>query len=96
MPKRKPVTHRHGPDDPHDGTPHNHRPHNPPYNDPDYDHPPDHPHEPPDNPRYPDRRIYGDYASKKPPHYVPHPFEHTCFQAAQERLQAAGHMQRPR
>jgi tyrosinase len=79
MAKRKPGAHRHGPDDPHDGKPHNHRPHNPPYNDPDYDHPPDHLHEPPDNPRYPDRRIYGDYASKKPPRYVPHPFDHMCF-----------------
>ena len=34
---------------------------------------------PPDNPRYPDPRIYGDYASKKPPPYVPHPYEHSCF-----------------
>jgi tyrosinase len=67
----------HGSDDhaPHD----HHRPHDPPYYDPDYDHPPTHPHEPPENPHYPDRRIYGDYASKRPPRYVPHPFEHTCF-----------------
>jgi tyrosinase len=70
----------HGHDD-HGGDDHtpDHRPHDPPYYDPDYDNPPQHPHEPPDNPRYPDRRIYGDYASKRPPRYVPHPFEHTCF-----------------
>jgi tyrosinase len=70
----------HGDDGSHDHPPHgHHRPHDPPYYDPDYDHPPTHPHEPPENPRYPDRRIYGDYASKRPPRYVPHPFEHTCF-----------------
>ncbi len=39
---------------------------------------------PPDNPRYPDPRIYGDYASKKPPPYVPHPYEHTCFKPREE------------
>jgi tyrosinase len=66
----------HGPHD--DDKPH-HRPHDPPYYDPDYEHPPEHGHEPPENPRYPDRRIYGDYASKEPPRYVPHPFAHTCF-----------------
>jgi tyrosinase len=59
--------------------PHDHRPHDPPYADPDYKRPPDHGHRPPDNPRYPDPRIYGNYASKRPPRYVPHPFEHTCF-----------------
>lgn len=53
--------------------------HRPPYHDPDYDRPDDHPSEPPINPRYPDRRIYGDYATRKPPPYVPHPFDHTCF-----------------
>ena len=41
-------------------------------------------HEPPDNPRYPDPRIYGDYASKNPPRYVPHPYEHTCFKPREE------------
>jgi tyrosinase len=61
-----------------------HRPHNLPYYDPDYENPPHYEHEPPDNPRYPDRRIYGDYASKNPPHYIPHPFEHTCFKPRKE------------
>jgi tyrosinase len=83
MSKRKRLIQRHGshdrPDGPPDRKPHGHRPHDAPYYDPDYQHPPDHGHEPPDNPRYPDRRIYGDYASKRPPPYVPHPFEHTCF-----------------
>lgn len=41
-------------------------------------------HRPPDNPRYPDPKIYGDYASKKPPHYVPHPYDHTCFKPREE------------
>ena len=46
---------------------------------------PEHGHpSPPDNPRYPDPRIYGDYASKKPPPYVPHPYEHTCFKPREE------------
>jgi tyrosinase len=66
-------------DGPRDDKPHAHKPHTPPYHDPDYDHPPEYGHEPPDNPRYPDRRIYGSYASKRPPRYVPHPFEHACF-----------------
>ena len=56
-----------------------HRPHDPPHHDPDYAEPPHHGHEPPDNPRYPERRIYGSYASKRPPRYVPHPFDHMCF-----------------
>ena len=38
----------------------------------------------PDNPRYPDSRIYGDYASKKPPPYIPHPYEDTCFKPREE------------
>jgi tyrosinase len=73
--------HGHG-DHEHDSdhhSPHPHRPHATPYHDPNYDNPPEHGHEPPDNPRYPDPRIYGDYASKHPPRYVPHPFDHTCF-----------------
>lgn len=46
---------------------------------------PDHEHlVPPDNPTYPDPRIYGDYASKKPPSYVPHPYEHSCFKPRKE------------
>lgn len=69
----------HGRHHPHKPTPPHHRPHRPPYEDPDYAHPPDHGHEPPDDPRYPDRRIYGSYASNKPPRYVPHPFDHSCF-----------------
>ncbi len=86
MPKGKRGTNGHGPHDtrphdhgPHDHNSHDHKPHNPPYYDPDYERPPDHRHEPPDNARYPDSRIYGDYASRKPPRYVPHPFEHICF-----------------
>jgi tyrosinase len=61
----------------HGTTPH--RPHDLPYHDPDYSDPPHHGHKPPDNPRYPERRIYGDYASKRPPVYVPHPYDHSCF-----------------
>lgn len=60
------------------------RPHNPPYYDPDYERPPDYGHEPPVNDRYPDPRIYGEYASRKPPTYVPHPFEHACFRPRKE------------
>jgi len=74
-------THEHRGHDDHGGydRPPHHRPHDPPYDDPDYGHPPDHPHDPPANPSYPDRRIYGDYAARRPPRYVPHPFEHSCF-----------------
>jgi tyrosinase len=61
------------------GEGHHHKPHNPPYHDPEQDQPHHHEYEPPENPRYPDRRIYGMYASKKPPRYIPHPFEHACF-----------------
>jgi len=43
---------------------------------------------PPDNPRYPDPRIYGAYASKKPPTYVPHPYEHACFKPRKEDYKA--------
>ncbi|REG82338.1 tyrosinase family protein [Algoriphagus antarcticus] len=68
----------------HENKPHAHRPHDLPYYDPDYEHPAHYDHEHPDNPRYPDRRIYGDYASKKPPTYVPHPFENTCFRPRKE------------
>lgn len=63
---------------------HSHRPHGDPYNDPDYEHPPDHGHEVPGNLRHPDPRIYGAYASERPPQYVPHPFEHTCFRPRRE------------
>jgi tyrosinase len=73
-----------GPHRPHGDRPHGHKPHDPPYYDPDYEHPPHYGHEPPDNPRYPDRRIYGDYASKNPPRYVPHPFQHICFKPRKE------------
>ncbi|MDH5540335.1 MAG: tyrosinase family protein [Rhizobacter sp.] len=61
-----------------------HRPHHPPYFDPNYEDRPDHRHGVPVNPRYTDARIYGAYASKKPPRYVPHPFEHTCFKPRKE------------
>ncbi len=50
-----------------------------PYHDPDYDEPMVHRTEPPDNARYPERRIYGQYASQRPPQYVPHPIDHSCF-----------------
>lgn len=43
----------------------------------DYDHPPY-------NPRYPDPHIYGDYASKNPPLYVPHSLQHICFKPRPE------------
>jgi len=68
----------------HSQSHHGHRSHNPPYYDPNYDNPPDHGHEPPVNPRYPDTRIYGTYASKTPPPYIPHPFEHACFKPRKE------------
>lgn len=64
--------------------PYSHRPHDPPYFDPSHQPAPGHGHEPPENPQCPDPRIYGDYASKKPPRYVPHPFEHTCFKPRKE------------
>lgn len=84
MPKRRtepkgPHEHEHG----HGEKP-GHRPHDPPYYDPDYEQPPAHEMEPPDNPRYPDRRIYGRYASKRPQRYVPHPIEHSCFKPRKE------------
>jgi|GEM_PF-2513536 len=62
--------------------PHGHHP--PPYHNPDYSHPPEHPTEPPPNPRYPDERIYGTYATKRPPAYVPHPLDHLCFKPRKE------------
>jgi tyrosinase len=68
-------------DDRHDHDGHGHKPHRSPCYDPDYEQPPEHEHEPPENPRYPDPRIYGSYASKRPPRYVPHRFEDACFRA---------------
>lgn len=56
-----------------------HRPHVLPYDDPDYSRPSEHALEPPVQPRYPEARIYGTYASPKPPVYVPHPLDHMCF-----------------
>ena len=70
--------------DPRYEKPHGRRPHNPPYYDPDYERPHEYGHEPPVNYRYPDRRIYGEYASENPPTYIPHPFEHTCFKPRKE------------
>jgi len=61
-----------------------HKPHVPPYYDPEHEHPPQGGYEPPVNPRYPEPRIYGSYASKKPPRYVPHPFDHSCFKPRKE------------
>lgn len=80
------TKHPHGPGSrgQHDDGPRGHRPHHPPYFDPDYERPSGHDHEPPDNPRYPDPRIYGDYASKHPPRYVPHPYEDACFRSRKE------------
>jgi len=69
---------------PHHDSSYGHRPHNLPYHDPDYENPPEHEYEPPENPRYPYRRIYGDYASKNPPRYIPHPLDHTCFKPRKE------------
>ncbi len=41
---------------------------------------PDHSHhKPPENPRYPDPDLYGSYATKDPPPYVPHSYDHSCF-----------------
>jgi tyrosinase len=77
-------THKHGTHTGHEEKEHRHKTHHPPCYDPDYRHPPDHGAEPPANPRYPDPRIYGNYASKTPPRYVPHPFEHACFRAREE------------
>lgn len=62
---------------PHRSHSHRRRRHDP-FHDPDYDHPPEE-HEPPDNPKYPDSHIYGQYASKRPPKYTPHPLDHACF-----------------
>ena len=73
--------HDHPDQDQHD---HGHRPHEPPYYDPDYQHPVHHDDEPPANPRYPYERIYGSYATKKPPRYVPHPIDHLCFKPRKE------------
>jgi tyrosinase len=63
-----------------------HKPRYKPYLEVDYD-PSESEHghsKPPRNQRYPDRRIYGDYASKNPPCYVPHPYEHSCFKPRKE------------
>ena len=92
MSKRNPKTDHgghgtegHGPEGhgPGPGKPH-HKPHDLPYYDPDYERPVHLHHDVPDNPRYPDPRIYGDYASKTPPPYVPHPPEHACFKPRKE------------
>ena len=79
-------SHEHGEHDhgEHDHGSHGHKPHSAPYYDPNYDEPPDHGHEPPVDPRYPDERIYGTYATKKPPRYVPHPVDHICFKPRKE------------
>src|SRR3954447_4267353 len=79
-----PTDHGSHADRPPDHTAHRHRPHSPPYDNPNYEDHPDHGHEPPANPRYPDARIYGSYASNNPPPYVPHPFEHACFKPRKE------------
>ena len=71
-------------DRPPEHEPHPHRPHDLPYHDPNYEEPPGHMLEPPANPRYPYPRIYGAYASKSPPRYVPHPLEHCVFKPRKE------------
>ncbi len=51
----------------------------------DYDREEPHHHpKPPENPRYPYARIYGAYASKEPPAYVPHPYDHSAFKPRKE------------
>jgi tyrosinase len=55
-----------------------------PYSDPNYNEPMHHDHDPPESSSYTDSRIYGEYAGKKPPPYVPHPFDHTCFRPRKE------------
>lgn len=57
-----------------------------PYCEPDYAcEKPEHGHSvPPDNRHYPDPRIYGAYASKELPRYVPHSYEHICFKPRKE------------
>ena len=82
MVKQKQGSGSHDSHNPGGHTPH--RPHHPPYYDPDYSHPQHHDNEPPANPRYPDERIYGSYATKRPPRYVPHPLEHLCFKPRRE------------
>jgi tyrosinase len=84
MAKRKHTHRGHEPHGPKSGKHYTHRPHDAPYHDPDYSRPNDHGHRPPDNLRYPDPRIYGDYASKTPPRYVPHPYEQACFKPRKE------------
>ncbi len=61
-----------------------------PYNEPDcgYGKPRQDHLRPPHDPRYPDQRIYGDYASKKPPCYVSHPYEHSCFKPREQDYKA--------
>ncbi len=71
----------------HGGGKHGGGKHDDPYHDPDYDHPPRHPSDPPANPRYPDPDLYGSYASKEPPSYVPHPFRHSCFRPRKDDYQ---------
>jgi tyrosinase len=57
-----------------------------PYCEPDYAcETPEHGHlVPPDNRHYPDPRIYGAYASKELPRYIPHSYEHICFKPRKE------------
>ena len=88
-PKKTPSpahgSHDHGADDgPQGHGDHGHRPHNPLCEDPDYKNRTKHRPSRPSTREYPDPRIYGRYASKNPPRYVPHPFEHTCFKPRKE------------
>ena len=71
----------HGPHDhgaPQHGS-HHHKPHDLPYYDPNYDEPHLMTHVMPDNARFPERRIFGEYATLTPPAFVPHPVDHISF-----------------
>ena len=67
-------------------TPHTHG--KSPYEDPDYTCQHDHEHQSPTNPKYPDRRIYGSYASACPPAYIPHSFEDFFFRPRKKDYKA--------
>lgn len=56
-----------------------HKPHSLPYYDPDYDQPHQILHVPPENPRFPDLRIFGQYATRNPPAFILHPAEQMSF-----------------
>src|SRR5262245_11054916 len=61
------------------GNNHHHKPHALPYYDPDYDQPHEFLQVVPDNLRFPDRQLFGQYATLNPPTFVPHPSDHLAF-----------------